>query len=578
MALSVQILYPLCKRFVKASTGPSPDPCRESAVTARNPIMNVAPFVLNALDHLDQGISVIDGDLRMIMWNRHMVDLLGFPASLMRAGVPLETLIRFNAERGEYGPGNPERLVRERMDLARQFRAHCFERTRPDGTIIEVKGHPLADGGFVTVYSDVTRRREDERALQQNAVELERRVQERTASLNDLNRNLREEIDAHRKTTQALRESGQWMRTITDSIPVLIAYLDPALECRFANQRAVEWFGDAASESAGRDAAISRRQAFVDQIKPLAQHALSGHAASTEVSFSDRRGNSRIAAVDLVPHRAPDDASRVQGLFLLAQDITDIKSTQEALLESSKLNAVGQLTGALAHDFGNMLAIVKGNLSFIQQLAGDVDDDLAESLVSCLRTVDRGADLTRRLLAFARRQSLKPQPIDVGGMLEDLRALTRHPLGEEIRLNVRVASDIARLRADPSGLENTLLNLVFNARDAMSNGGAIRIDASNCRVDGPARGRPPLVPGAYVRLRVSDNGDGIDAGDLPHVMEPFFTTKRPGAGTGLGLSTVYGFVKQSQGDIRIESRRGRGTRVDIYLPAANDDTVTTAVP
>ena len=536
-------------------------------MTVRPPTMNVAPFVLNALDHLDQGISVIDGELRMVMWNRHMVDLLGFPATLMKAGIPLETLIRFNAERGEYGPGDPDDLVRARMDLARQFKAHCFERTRPDGTIIEVKGHPLADGGFVTVYSDVTRRREDERALQQNALELERRVSERTASLNALNRDLREEISAHRQTTAALRESSQWLRTITDSIPVLIGYLDPSLDCRFTNQRAQEWFGPVAPGDRQHDAAVSRRQAFVNEIKPLALHALSGHAASTEVGFVDSRGDSRVALVDLVPHHLPDE-SNAQGLFLLAQDVTDIKSTQEALLESSKLNAVGQLTGALAHDFGNMLAIVKGNLSFIQQLAGDGDDELVESLVSCLRTVERGADLTRRLLAFSRRQSLKPQPIDVGDMLEDLRALTRHPLGDRIRLNVRVDRGVAPLRADPSGLENTLLNLVFNARDAMPQGGAIRIDASNYRADGPARGRPPLVPGTYVRLRVSDNGEGIDATDLPHVMEPFFTTKRPGAGTGLGLSTVYGFVKQSQGDIRIESRRGRGTRVDIYLPAA----------
>ena len=525
--------------------------------------MNLAPFVLGALDHLDQGITVIDADLRIVMWNRHMADLLGFPSSMMREGVALETLIRFNAERGEYGDGDVDTQVAERMQLARQFQPHCFERTRPDGTIIEVKGNPLEGGGFVTVYSDITTRREAERTLQRSAAELESRVRERTASLHALNLELRNEMEAHRQTAQALRESGQWLKTITDRIPVLIAYLDPDMHCRFANQRADEWFGSmAADPDAG-----SRRRTFIDALSGHALTALKGHALNREVQFLDRHGITRIASVDLAPHESPT-GSTVQGLFLLAQDITDYKATQAALLESSKLNAVGHLTGALAHDFGNMLAIVQGNLSFVQQLTGAGNPDLSDSLASCLRTLDRGADLTRRLLAFARRQSLKPQEIDVRVLLEDLDALTRHPLGDRVQLATRVHGQTSAVQADPSGLENALLNLLFNARDAMPEGGMISIDASNMRVTEHTRTELSLQPGNYVKLSVSDNGEGIDECDLPHVMEPFFTTKRVGAGTGLGLSTVYGFVRQSRGDIRIHSRRGVGTRVDVYLPAA----------
>ncbi len=527
---------------------------------------NVAPFVLNALDYLDQGITVFDARLCLVTWNRHMVELLGFPKGLLHVGMPLEDLIRFNAERGEYGPGVAEEQVEQRMALARQCKAHCFERIRPDGTIVEVKGNPLAGGGFVTVYSDVTQRRRNERVLERSAQELEHLVRERTASLRKLNQELRDEIRAHRNTTEALRESSQWMRTITDSIPVLIAYLGDDMRCRFTNRRADEWFGGVDGDDEESNRALARRIRFVDDLRGHAVEAFSGHSVAVEVAFTDRESRSRMAAVNLVPH-VRDDDDAVQGLFLLAQDVTEIKRTQAALLESGKLNAVGQLTGALAHDFGNMLAIVQGNLAFIAQLLGDTDADLAESMASCLRTVERGADLTRRLLAFARRQSLQPQSIDVRGLLDDFSALTRHPLGERIRLDVAVQQDTRALNADPSGLENALLNLVFNARDAMPSGGAIRIDADNYHAEAGA-GVDVLPAGDYVRLRVQDDGVGIPREHLDLVMEPFFTTKHVGAGTGLGLSTVYGFVKQSHGDIRIDSEYGRGTRVDIILPAA----------
>ncbi len=515
-------------------------------------------FVLGALDHLDQGITVMDADLRLVMWNRHMVDLLEFPPALMRSGVELETLIRFNAERGEYGPGDPAQQVATRMQLARRFQAHCFERTRPNGRIIEVKGNPLAGGGFVTVYSDITERRRNESALREGAALLERRVRQRT-------RSLQQEVEAHERTARALRESEQWLRTIADNIPALIGYIDSSRAFQPANRRDRQWFGDP-----DRGARDSRRGRFLGSLANGIDSAFGGESWLAEVPYDDHAGRQRLASVALIPHRAAGEAPR--GLFLLAQDITEYKAAQDALVESGKLNAVGELTGALAHDFGNMLAIIQGNLTFIEPMVRKFDVDAREAIGSCLDTAARGAELTRRLLAFARRQSLQPQAIDLGTLLEDLRALTRRPLGEHIEVSIDHDPAAPAVMVDPAQLEGALLNLFFNARDAMPQGGRIEVATTPYLKRGLGSRGPDLAPGRYVRVRVSDTGCGIPPGQLGSVMEPFFTTKETGAGTGLGLSTVYGFVKQSRGDIRISSRIGCGTRVEMYLPACSTAT------
>jgi len=232
------------------------------------------------------------------------------------------------------------------------------------------------------------------------------------------------------------------------------------------------------------------------------------------------------------------------------------------------MEAVGQLTGGIAHDFNNLLAIMMGNLELVRDtVAGDARaTDLIERGV---RAAERGAALTHRLLAFSRRQRLQPSLINMNELVADLVDMLRRTLRETVEVNIRTAESLWLCEVDRPQLENALLNLAINARDAMAGGGTLLIETANCELDAEfAAARTEVTPGHYVLLSVSDDGAGIPGEALEHVFEPFFTTKEVGKGSGLGLSMVYGFVKQSGGHVEIESTPGEGTTIKIYLPRA----------
>jgi signal transduction histidine kinase/DNA-binding response OmpR family regulator len=263
------------------------------------------------------------------------------------------------------------------------------------------------------------------------------------------------------------------------------------------------------------------------------------------------------------------------GAVIRLVDVTDKLRDEAALRQGQKMEAVGQLTGGMAHDFNNNLQIVQANLDLIRaDIAGDVG--VVSRLQSASAAADRGARLTQQLLAFSRRQPLAPQPTNIGRMVTDLSGLLRHALGERITLEVGIVPDAWNATIDPGQLENAILNLALNGRDAMPDGGTVRIDVSSAMLDRRyASIHPDVRPGAYVLVDVSDTGTGMPADVVARAFDPFFTTKQEGKGTGLGLSMVYGFVRQSNGHIRIDSAIGQGTSVKLYLPRTLDPVVET---
>ena len=261
-------------------------------------------------------------------------------------------------------------------------------------------------------------------------------------------------------------------------------------------------------------------------------------------------------------------------IYAVARDVTAeqaaaerLKVTEEALLQSQKMEAVGQLTGGIAHDFNNLLTGIVGSLDLLQtRLNQGRTDNVARYIDAAMTSANRAAALTHRLLAFARRQPLIPKSVDANQLVVSLEDLLRRTIGETIDLAIAAADDLWFTLCDPNQLESALLNLAINARDAMPDGGKLTITTSNARIEGVTADSPALSPGDYVCIGVTDTGTGMSAEVAARAFDPFFTTKPIGQGTGLGLSMIYGFARQSDGHVTIDSKLGRGTSVRLYLP------------
>lgn len=257
----------------------------------------------------------------------------------------------------------------------------------------------------------------------------------------------------------------------------------------------------------------------------------------------------------------------------IVQDITEIERQQKMLQQSQKMEAIGQLTGGIAHDFNNLLTVIIGNNELLGRKLGD-DARMHRFLDNSTGAAERAAQLTGQLLSFARKQPLQPKVIDPNSLVLDMMNMLQRTLGETILVEAALEPNIGRILADPAQMQNAILNLVINSRDAMPCGGRLIVETSNVELDSSAVTlREDAMPGQYVRLSVRDTGSGIAPGLQERVLEPFFTTKPPGQGTGLGLSMVHGFARQSGGHVEISSEVGHGTAVSLYLPNATADPV-----
>ncbi len=506
------------------------------------------------LDLLDQGITVFDADLRMVAWNAAFLRLLDFPESLARPGVSFEDFIRFNAARGDYGPGDPAQQVAERVARARSFQPHTTERVRPNGRTLSIRGFPLANRGFIAVYTDITEQRRAEAQISRHQAELEAHIASRT---------------------EALRRSEQRLREITDALPAAIAYVDKDGIYTYANNGYAEWFGWTTDTLPGHRVPEVIGETLFEMVAPNLARALAGERVSYEYRLTGRDGEPAYARSTLVPDVAPDGS--VLGCYVHSMNVTEQRHAQAALAQAQKMEAIGQLTGGLAHDFNNMLTVVIGNLVALKE--NHPDDPLTENFVEpAMQAANRGAELIRRLLGFARRQPLEPEPVEVNELILGMSKLIRRSLPSTISVSTASREPCLVAMVDAHQLENALLNLALNARDAMPNGGELRIESSLEHLGPHAAADLEVPPGDYVQIAVSDNGMGMDGSTLAPVFEPFFTTKQFGMGSGLGMSMVYGFTKQSGGGVRIRSRQARGTTVALLLPRIDEEQTATPLP
>jgi PAS domain S-box-containing protein len=263
-----------------------------------------------------------------------------------------------------------------------------------------------------------------------------------------------------------------------------------------------------------------------------------------------------------------DDVRVPVGGIVVVRNITERRRLERQLVQAQKMEAIGLLAGGVAHDFNNMLAVITGYGELVLE-ALEEQDPIRQDVVQLLSGANRAAGLTRQLLAFSRHQVVKPKIVDLNDVIANVEKMLGRLIGEDISMRAELTPDLWPVKADPGQIEQVLLNLTVNARDAMPHGGRLTIKTSNVP-DGSHLPREPLPPGDFVSMEVADTGTGMDVETQKRIFEPFFTTKDPGKGTGLGLSTVYGIVKQCGGQLQVQSTIGRGTTFEIYLPRARE--------
>ncbi|WKW11731.1 PAS domain S-box protein [Pseudogemmatithrix spongiicola] len=476
------------------------------------------------LEHLSDSVLVLDADARVTYASPAAAPMLGWTPDEL-AGQDMFTL-----------------LHPEDVPYARERFAACLSEP----------GLPLQ------VECRVRHRRADYRTIEVIAVNRLNAPSVRgvVASFRD--------VTERKQAQAALREARDTLQTLIDSAPLAIISLDLTGRVLTWNRTAEGMFGWLASEVSGRtppflnDDQLSEFQGLIGRVT-------SGETLKdVEVSRHRRDGTPIEIALFATPVRGPD--GRVQRVLSMLMDNTERKSLQSQLAVAQKVEAVGGLAGGIAHDFNNLLtAILAPAELLIETLSGDPES--VRDVTEIRDAARRAADLTRQLLAFSRRQVLQPRPLNLNEVVTGMTGMLRRLISEDIDLHTSCAGELGTVRADPSQLEQVLVNLVVNARDAMPNGGRLTIETANVEIDKTHASTQLLVtPGSYVMLSVHDTGAGMSPETQARLWEPFFTTKPKGKGTGLGLSTAYGIVKQSGGYIWAESEPGQGATFKILLP------------
>jgi PAS domain S-box-containing protein len=599
------------------------------------------------LENIDQGVLLIDRDLRVVSYNRRLADWLQVGSDMR--GMSYDDVVRHLAQRGEYGTENSEAAIARRLELVRSGKRFIGERKRADGRTVSVSYNPLPGGGGVMTYSDVTEARGREARLEESearfrylfmhspmpmwvyatdsrdilevndaAVAAYGYPREEFLRLNLFDLRPPEDVERlrtylHGKSTSQLF-AGEWRHRHKDGkvVDVEVYLHDIEFDGRAArlallidvtDRKRLERESQRIFETSEDLLLVTDGYGRIVQVSPSCERLLGyrpdemvGRGGQEFLVVEDlettreqmrlaRRGEARrrfrarychkdghVVSIAWLSIWSKSDRRH----YFIGRDMTEYDSTAATLRQAVKMEAIGQLTGGVAHDFNNILMVIMGNLDALEEET-NLDQEARDNVQRIGAAAQRARDLTRQLLAFSRRQALQPLPTDVNELVNGTAGLLRRTLGEVVEVETVLAGGLWDAEIDRAQLESALVNLAINARDAMPDGGSLRIVTSNQSLPAGATA-DGIAGGDYVVIAVSDTGKGMPPAVLDKVFEPFFTTKEVGRGTGLGLSMVYGFLQQSRGHIQIESEVDHGTTVRLYLPRSNEATEATAAP
>ena len=498
-------------------------------------------LMASGLDLIAQGLTIYDAELRLQHCNQPFQSMFNLPDHLAIPGARFEDTIRFLAERGEYGQiDDVDAFTKERVHIARAFEPHYMERTRANGKTISVEGAPLAQGGWVTVYTDITSEKRQEELLRARASELSELVLSNAESLAATNRKLEATVWALNVARREIAKSEARMRLTTEMMPAHMAHADATWTYTYSNRRLNSVLKNSPSDIVGMSFQEALGPEAYTRVLPSLQKAYDGKPAVCE--FTDAADGRRIRA-----SFTPDGAG---GVYILSMDITEETQARVALQQTRRREMAAQMTSGLAHDFSNLLTIILGLQSKIARTPG-VSQELLDLAKGISAAANRGGDLLNSIANITARRGPRPTATQVPNLLRDIAILAAPTLPASVTLETICTLDDTPFLLDAGQMQDALLNLILNARDACGAQGKITLSAA------------PLAD-TWIEFSVADTGAGFSDEALTHALDPFFTTK--GAeGTGLGLPSVYDMTKLAGGDIHLENRPD-GAVVRLRLP------------
>lgn len=492
------------------------------------------------LNLIAQALSIYDSDLRLSVCNQPFRDMFDLPEPLVTPGARFEDTIRYLARTGEYGPVDDlDEFVRVRVQQARAFDPHYMERTRANGRTISVEGSPLPEGGWVAVYTDITRTKRSEALLRARSEELSDQVLAHAEELSATNRELAATITALQEAQRQLTESEARTRLTTEMMPAHIAHVDADGYYTYSNRRLSSVLPGRGKIILGQHISKALGASAYGHIEPHLKAAY--HGQNPVFEFTDTPSSRRIRVAF-----TPDTSG---GVYILSMDVTEESQARTALQQTRRRAMAAQLVSGVAHDFANLLTIILGMQSKLARM--DLGDEAARLVEATKETAQRGGHLLNRIGDMTGHRTLRPAPTNLKQVLEDLRILASPSLPRGMGLSVLDGTPDETLLLDAGMVQDALLNLILNARDACGTSGQITVHAQS-------------IDRVWIEITVSDTGPGFSPQALEQALQPFFSTKG-GEGSGLGLTMVFDTVKLAGGDVHLSNTPG-GATVTLRLP------------
>lgn len=508
----------------------------------------IAEMTRSGLNLIKQAISIYDQELKLTVANRRFKTMFTVPDEFMQVGASFADTVRHLATSGEYGDViDIDVFVAERVEQAKAFEPHYFERERANGTTVSVEGSPLRQGGWVTVYTDISDIRRQEELLRNQSEGLSEKLLRRSEQLSQTNRELNSSIIALEEAKQELTESEARLKSTNAMTPAHIARVGVDGVYTYTNQRLHTIIPERPRNILGMGMKEALGSEAFSHINPHFLNALKGQASAFEFALRESGKQVRVA---FTPDH--DATGAVIGAYLLSMDVTEESNARQALMHARRRELAAQLTSGLAHDFANLLTIILGQQNKLEALV-NLPDDVQEIVATTKEAALRGGELLNGLGQVNATRNLMLRPVEFEGLMDRTMRLIRAAVGTDI--DVVFTSNVrdVRLMMDDGFTQDALLNLALNAKEAIAGAGRIWITAAHDHAD-------------WLELTVRDNGTGFSEAAMKNAFTPFYTTKKGSIGRGLGLSTVFDYAKVNGGRVILDNHSDGGAMITLRIP------------